>query len=129
MDKRHRLIPFPVGSDERRAMIAHIMRYTLHTYREAVAQIVTRNKWAQNTPVPGERCEARTRSGTPCKCKAMGNGRCRLHGGLSTGPRTPEGKAVAAMNLPNDKQTKPASFQTNNARARHGLRACGDRLK
>ncbi len=21
----------------------------------------------------------------------MGNGRCRLHGGLSTGPRTPEG--------------------------------------
>jgi hypothetical protein len=23
----------------------------------------------------------------------MGNGRCRLHGGLSTGPKTPEGLA------------------------------------
>lgn len=29
----------------------------------------------------------------PCMCKALNNGRCRLHGGLSTGPKTPEGKA------------------------------------
>ncbi len=34
------------------------------------------------------RCEARTRRGTPCQCPAMPNGRCRLHGGLSTGPKT-----------------------------------------
>src|SRR5690625_2861142 len=33
----------------------------------------------------GERCGAKTRSGTPCKNYAMTNGRCRLHGGKSTG--------------------------------------------
>src|SRR5215203_1815556 len=27
----------------------------------------------------------------PCCQPAMPNGRCRVHGGLSTGPRTPEG--------------------------------------
>ena len=110
MNKRLRRVPFPVGSDIRRDKIAHILRYTRHTYREAVAQIVARNKRARNTPVPGERCEARTRRGTPCQCKAMSNGRCRLHGGLSTGPTTPEGKMTAAANLPNAKQIKPKSF-------------------
>jgi len=39
------------------------------------------------------RCGAKTRRGPPCKCPAMKNGRCRLHGGLSTGPRTEEGRA------------------------------------
>jgi len=32
------------------------------------------------------RCGAKTRSGTPCKAPAMANGRCRMHGGKSTGP-------------------------------------------
>jgi hypothetical protein len=34
-----------------------------------------------------------------CRAWAMENGRCRLHGGASTGPKSPEGKArvVAAM--------------------------------
>jgi hypothetical protein len=36
-------------------------------------------------------CGARTRNGTPCRVAAMKNGRCRMHGGRSTGPRTPEG--------------------------------------
>jgi hypothetical protein len=39
------------------------------------------------------RCAARTRSGDGCKSPAMSNGRCRMHGGKSTGPRTPEGLA------------------------------------
>ncbi|WP_143425473.1 HGGxSTG domain-containing protein [Gilliamella sp. Nev5-1] len=30
-------------------------------------------------------CGAKTRSGSPCKSKAMTNGRCRMHGGKSTG--------------------------------------------
>ncbi len=38
-------------------------------------------------------CGAKTRKGTPCQCPAMKNGRCRLHGGLSTGPKTSEGRA------------------------------------
>ena len=46
---------------------------------------------------PGKRCLAKTRRGTPCQKAALkGKTRCRLHGGLSTGPRTPEGKARAA---------------------------------
>jgi hypothetical protein len=36
-------------------------------------------------------CGAKTRRGTLCKTRAMANGRCRLHGGLSTGPRTAAG--------------------------------------
>lgn len=54
---------------------------------------------------PDGRCLAKTRKGTPCKirrevfaCK-NGNYRCRFHGGLSTGPRTPEGKARALKAL------------------------------
>ena len=43
------------------------------------------------------RCSARTRAGTSCKCPAMSNGRCRLHGGMSTGPTSPEGLARLAQ--------------------------------
>jgi hypothetical protein len=39
------------------------------------------------------RCGAHTRCGGECRQPAMPNGRCRLHGGLSTGPRTPAGLA------------------------------------
>lgn len=40
------------------------------------------------------RCGAKTRAGAPCLAPAVpGKRRCRMHGGLSTGPRTPEGKA------------------------------------
>jgi len=42
------------------------------------------------------RCDARTRSGCSCRQPAMANGRCRMHGGLSTGPRTPEGRERCA---------------------------------
>ena len=42
-------------------------------------------------PNSSPRCMARTRRGTSCQAPAMPNGRCRLHGGKSTGPRTAEG--------------------------------------
>jgi len=38
------------------------------------------------------RCGARTRCGGSCRQPAMTNGRCRFHGGKSTGPRTVEGR-------------------------------------
>jgi hypothetical protein len=38
------------------------------------------------------KCGARTRQGHPCRQPAMKNGRCRMHGGKSTGPRTKEGR-------------------------------------
>ena len=42
-------------------------------------------------PRAAPRCGARTRASAPCRGPAMANGRCRMHGGASTGPRTPEG--------------------------------------
>ncbi|HSW40838.1 MAG TPA: HGGxSTG domain-containing protein [Acidobacteriota bacterium] len=55
-----------------------------------------RRGWLRNGNPPGDftlapRCKAKTRRGKPCQCPAMKNGRCRLHGGLSTGPNTREG--------------------------------------
>ena len=44
-------------------------------------------------------CGARTRRGTSCLCKALENGRCKFHGGMSTGPKTPEGRRRALANL------------------------------
>ncbi len=44
-------------------------------------------------------CRAKTRQGTPCKRKGLPNGRCRNHGGMSTGAKTPEGKRRALANL------------------------------
>lgn len=46
------------------------------------------------------KCGAMTRKGTPCQAPAVWlagepaprNGRCRMHGGLSTGPKTEAGK-------------------------------------
>jgi hypothetical protein len=43
------------------------------------------------------RCGAFTRKRTRCQSPAMRNGRCRMHGGKSTGPRTPEGKERSRM--------------------------------
>jgi hypothetical protein len=44
-------------------------------------------------------CGARTRAGTPCKRRDLyRSGRCKLHGGLSTGPRTAKGKLRSARN-------------------------------
>jgi hypothetical protein len=56
-----------------------------------------RRGWLKNANPPGNpasalRCGARTRKGTPCGCPAVrGKKRCRMHGGLSTGPRTAAG--------------------------------------
>jgi hypothetical protein len=45
-------------------------------------------------------CGARTKAGHPCPTKSLpGKRRCKWHGGASTGPRTPTGKARARANL------------------------------
>ncbi len=50
---------------------------------------------------PEGRCLAKNRKGTPCKIRLAvylcknGKLRCRYHGGLSSGPRSPEGKERA----------------------------------
>ncbi len=52
------------------------------------------------------KCGAKTRKGTPCRAPAVWdkknrpvNARCRMHGGLSTDPKTLEGRARAMANL------------------------------
>ena len=57
---------------------------------------------------PGKRCLAKTRRGTPCQKPAIrGKGRCQLHGGRSTGPKTPEGlNRLAVLNTVHGQRTK-----------------------
>jgi len=53
--------------------------------------------------------KARQNKGLPCRQPAMANGRCRLHGGKSTGPKTKEGKQKRAKaNLKHGLYTKEA---------------------
>lgn len=51
--------------------------------------------WRTTMPLAhaAARCGAGTRAGGACQAPAMRNGRCRMHGGASTGPRTSEGLA------------------------------------
>ena len=57
--------------------------------------------WKQSSRQKRPLCGARCRDGHACKAKAVVspktdkpvNGRCRMHGGLSTGAKTEEGKA------------------------------------
>jgi len=66
------------------------------TAGEVLESVVNRCGSLKNGNSPGDfskapRCGAKTRKGTACQAPAMRNGRCQLHGGKSTGPRTPEG--------------------------------------
>lgn len=50
-------------------------------------------KSEQSSKSPIQRCGARTRMGAPCKAKSLpGKSRCKFHGGMSTGPKTAEGR-------------------------------------
>lgn len=56
----------------------------------------------RNKPHANNLCGAKTRAGNPCKNRAMANGRCRMHGGKSTG-------------------APPAKMKRNKNAERHGL--------
>ena len=75
---------------------------------QALAERETERRRGHVTPkCLRPRCGARTRTGQACQARAVWdrerdrprNGRCRLHGGLSTGPKTPEGKARSFSSL------------------------------
>jgi hypothetical protein len=73
---------------------------------------INRPKLIPSPPIPDEcrglMCGAMAKStGKPCKRRDIyTNGRCPLHGGLSTGPRTVEGKAKSARNGLNPKRKR-----------------------
>ena len=56
---------------------------------------------------PGKRCLAKTRKGTACQRPAFKhNGRCGVHGGLSSGAKTAAGlKKISDANLKHGKYT------------------------
>ena len=85
MDRFFRPIPYPPKSPSRQFAIQSL-RKRGYTYPQALAFVGDCNRDARYAPMPNEKCEARTRMGTSCRCKAMRNGRCKLHGGMSTGP-------------------------------------------
>ena len=77
--------------------------------------------WRFGPKWPGKRYEAKTRKGTPCQRPAkLPVGRCRLHGGASTGPRTEDGlKRLAASKTKHGRYTKIEKAKAN-ARAQIG---------
>ncbi len=62
---------------------------------------VRQKELAPSLPIEcvGLTCGAKTKAGSSCKeTKLLAGGRCRNHGGLSTGPRTLQGKHASALN-------------------------------
>ena len=76
---------------------------------------------------PGIRCLAKTRRGTECQRPAYKhNGRCGLHGGLSTGARTLDGlQRISVTNLKHGRQTKDKLAAQRHA-AKVGRRVMGE---
>ena len=88
--------------------------------------VTIRIEWRFGADWPGQRCRAKTRKGTACQRPAnKRNGRCRVHGGASTGPRTKEGRArISDANLRHGRYTKDKlEKRRENAAKGHKVRA------
>lgn len=87
--------------DERARKLKRLKAYHEQRALEHAAWVATGYHYAARpalTSFPDElrgmQCEAMTRAGKPCKRTDINlNGRCKYHGGMSTGARTAEGKA------------------------------------
>ena len=79
-------------------------------------------EWRFGPDWPRQRCGAKTRRGNACQRPAdKKNGRCRLHGGASTGAKTEAGRArISAANLRHGKFTK-VRLEERRANAAEGL--------
>src|SRR5208337_814780 len=80
-----------------------------------------RNGNPRGNPHLAPRCGAKARrTGCACRAPAMANGRCRSHGGKSTGPRTAEGRArVARANTTHGKYAQAGLGAKHRVHARH----------
>ena len=66
-------------------------------------------------------CSAKSkRTGVQCRAPAIkGKTKCKTHGGKSTGPRTPEGKAhIAAAHLVHGRETRQSRKERSEGLAR-----------
>jgi len=86
---------------QRREAIAKLKLLKGMTEAEARTFLREQVRHYRDKARPYELCGAKTRRGAPCKALALPNGRCRFHGGMSTGPKSAEGKAKALANLKN----------------------------
>ena len=69
--------------------VKHLLpSWTMPARTKTVPSVVTRQ--------PSSPCGARTRIGAPCQRKGLDNGRCRNHGGLSSGPKSMAGRVRIA---------------------------------
>ncbi len=82
-------------------LYACVMRYGMRLrcdWRTGNIRFMMKTPRAKRDDWP--RCGAhRKRDGQGCRARALANGRCKYHGGLSTGPKTLKGKARALTNL------------------------------
>ena len=66
------------------------------------------------------KCRGKTRAGVPCaKSPIEGKRRCRLHGGLSTGPKTSAGRA--AISASNTKHGRYKNWREKRAKEKYYL--------
>lgn len=87
-------LPFGIWLGSRRAFSRALMA------RHAAKQAMVATRPAFPDVCRDLTCGARTRQGTPCKRRDLygPSARCKLHGGLSSGPRTAKGKRRSALN-------------------------------
>ena len=96
------------NSDLRKKLKAYHQAY-IRAYAANAAQ----DNWRQPYPsfpdeCRGMICGAKNRKGTPCKkIDLYTNGRCKFHGGLSSGPKTEQGKQRASQNGHQPKKRTP----------------------
>lgn len=99
----HALSVLPDIDDHHARVRDRVLEHPMARVREYEARVLAeaQARWAARAAAQRARrrvrCGALTRKGTPCRALSEpGRRRCRFHGGRSTGPRTPEGKARIA---------------------------------
>lgn len=116
IDQWPRVVKLPCDSDTLWDIMERLKRHNVSFQYEALGDILGRYGalWIGEAPKSQRPlCGALTRMGTPCKAHSVNwwNRRCRMHGGLSTGPKTPEGRAaIAESNRRRAKAKKPGSL-------------------
>lgn len=79
-----------------------VQRILFRQWAARAKQVEGAGRYVPSCPsyLRGLTCGARKKNGERCGSTTLcANGRCKFHGGASTGPRSPEGRAKALENL------------------------------